>query len=557
MPTAEQYAYIESFLGIHIPGRMPPMRHKAADEEPGGGSAAPSGSAEEANQSSMEDGPIGEPSQAIGPYADQPDTPWPAAPTQSVDAGITPYTPPPKPPAAPPRPPVRTAPPAEPIGPYADQPDTPWPSADAPAEDAPIMSADPDAPPPAPAAAEPNQSVDPSALPAAHAPAAEGVKGSIDFKQTVADLGLVTVPLLDGCLTAKFSVLIEVAGKIEAGTAGTEGTTTITPIAYDNGAIAEKIAHSWNDSDGVRLLGWQSVFTEVKAEGAIKVDKGLSVTVAGSGKLGCGVELKFTITLVKIDDKNEVKAFSFKGGVDIPPFPFNTFSLDLGPGVKLSKVMVHPVANLELTPNWAAIGKRLFGEAAKDAAAEAVGEKAAEATATIISVDAAIIGGVILAGVSTIGAAILTIAEGDEIAGSSGRATKLADQMTEGFRIGAAGGSPPSDKAMLAGYTLGIRNYNAAFAKLQQQNPAATEGDIKAAIAGSIDQAVQSARGQIMASARRTVWEAYASGHVDSWYHSYESDRWMAWSNIYGDDPRGNPEYAKYRNEHTPGRLGM
>ena len=35
------------------------------------------------------------------------------------------------------------------------------------------------------------------------------------------------------------------------------------------------------------------------------------------------------------------------------------------------------------------------------------------------------------------------------------------------------------------------------------------------------------------------------------------ADRWRAWTNIYGDDPRGNPEYAKYRNEHTGGRLGM
>jgi len=352
-------------------------------------------------------------------------------------------------------------------------------------------------------------------------------------------------------------VQIEGTGKIEAGSAGTEGTTAITPIAYDNGAIAEKIAHSWNDSDGVRLLGWQSVFTEVKAEGAIKIDKGISVQVAGSGKLGCGVELKFTVTLVKIDEKSEMKAFSFKGGVDIPPFPFNVFSLDLGPGIKLSKVMVHPVASLELTPNWSAIAKRLFGEAAKDGALEAAGEKAAETTVTVISVDAAIVGGMLLAGVSTLGAAVLNISEGDEIAGSAGRCKALAAKMTEGFMAGAAGGAPPSDKAMLAGYTLGIKNYNAASAKLQQQNPMATEADIKAAIAGSVDQATAGAQKQIEASAKLAVWEAFASTHQDGLLHSYESERWQAWTNIYGDDPRGAPEYAKYRNEHTGGRLGM
>ncbi len=544
MPTAEQYAYVAEFLGVIVPGQTRAMRRKGGDE------AAPGGAGDEPIMSSMEDGPI-------GPYADQPDTPWPAAPAQSVYTGTTAYTPPPPPrPPAPPRAPTRTAapapPPQQPIGPYADQPDTPWPSA---ADEAAGMSIDPDATPLAPTVGELNQSLDPSQRPPA--PPAEGVKGTLDFKQTLVDLGVVSVPLLDGCLTAKFSVQVEVAGKLEAGTAGTQGTTTITPLAYDNGALAEKIAHSWNDKDGVRLLGWQSVFTEVKAEGAVKIDKGLSVTVAAAGKLGCGVELKFTITLIKVDEKQEVKAFSFKGGVDIPAFPFNQFSIDLGPGVKLSKVMVHPVASLEVTPNWTQIGKRLFQEAAKDTALEAVGEKVAETTATVISVDAAIIGGFLLAGISTLGAGILNIAEGDEIAGSSGRATKLADQMTDGFRIGAGGGSPPSDKAALAGYTLGIRNYNAAVARMQQQNPTATEADIKAAIGQQIDKAVQGARGQILASARRTVWEAYAAEHMDSWYHSYESARWQAWTNIYGDDPRGNPEYAKYRNEHTGGRLGM
>ena len=80
---------------------------------------------------------------------------------------------------------------------------------------------------------------------------------------------------------------------------------------------------------------------------------------------------------------------------------------------------------------------------------------------------------------------------------------------------------------------------------------AATEADIKTAIAQNIEQAVAGVAGQIRASAQRTVWEQYATGHQDSFFRSHGSDRDAAWSNIHGDNPRGNKEYTRFRNDHT------
>ena len=44
---------------------------------------------------------------------------------------------------------------------------------------------------------------------------------------------------------------------------------------------------------------------------------------------------------------------------------------------------------------------------------------------------------------------------------------------------------------------------------------------------------------------------------MDRTVHGYERERWQAWSNIFGNDPKGDARYARYRNSHTLGQLGM
>src|SRR5215472_13198103 len=62
---------------------------------------------------------------------------------------------------------------------------------------------------------------------------------------------------------------------------------------------------------------------------------------------------------------------------------------------------------------------------------------------------------------------------------------------------------------------------------------------------------LRSRRNRKMDMSKDTVWNKYASGHLDTWYHSYDFDRWAAWSNIYGSDPRGDPRYTRYCPDHT------
>jgi hypothetical protein len=377
------------------------------------------------------------------------------------------------------------------------------------------------------------------------------VKATVPLKQAV---NIAKYPVDVNYATLEFSVAVEVSAEVEAasegkgeGESGEQKETTVTPIGFDSGAVALAVGRAWVNKDGVNILGWDTAFTEVKLEGGVKVDKGFKVNLEGSGKLACGVELKLELTLVKIEDNWDVKGPGVEISAELPNFPFD---VDIGMGVKLKDVQVHPILKVEVEPNY----KRILGDVAKDLGEEAVGEQAAEKAGEVgtalLGADAVIIGGILLAGAGSIGAAILTIQEGDEIAETHGKCVDLAGQLTEGFRIGVVGGPPPGEKEKMPGYTQGITNFNSAVAKLKQQNPNVDDAAIRTAITAQADAVTAQAQPQIMEMAKDTVWTNYASNHQDKWYHSYDYDRWLAWSNIYGDDPRGDPRYTRFCPDH-------
>ncbi len=371
-------------------------------------------------------------------------------------------------------------------------------------------------------------------------------------------------------LTIKFSIACEATGTIEAGGSeeaegeggeggGESGETEITPLGLDDKALKLAVAHSWMNKQGWNILGIDTAFTELKLEGASKLSKeGFEVGVEGSGKFACGVELSVELTLIKLKSNWHSEGPGITIGADFPWFPFEA---NLGSSIKLTDVQLHPVIEIEFEPNWKAIIGEVGKDVAEDTAGEAAGEEVAEGAAALVGADALIVGGILLAGVGTIGAAILTIEEGDEIAETHAKVIELSEAMTKGFKLGASGGEAPTNKAQLQGYAKGVSNYNAAYKSIKNQNPSASGDDIRAAIAANVDDAAEKAEPEILAAAQKAVWENYASNHQDSWYHSYEWDRWAAWANIYSNvnrgDPAGNPEYARYRNSHTPGQLGM
>lgn len=370
-------------------------------------------------------------------------------------------------------------------------------------------------------------------------------KLAIPLKQKVVE-GSYPVPLKYA--EVEFKISVEVAGQIEVGAknedeSGPSQETAVAPLGFDSGALALSIAHSWVNKDGINILGWDSAFTEVKLEGAMKVDKGLKVNLAGSGKLACGVELALELTLIKISEDWSVKGPGATVKAEIPWFPFD---VPISSGLKISNVQVHPIVEIEIKPNY----KQILGEVAKDVGEDVAGEQAAEKAgelgAALLGADAAIIGGFLLAGAGAIGGTILAYKDADDIAATHGQCTALAGRLTEGFRIGIVGGAAPSEKEMIQGYTQGIQNFNAARSALKQKNPDADDATLKTAIAAQSDAAVAQAGPQILSIAQDTVWNKYASSHQDTWYHSYDFDRWAAWSNIYGNDPLGDPRYTRY-----------
>jgi hypothetical protein len=343
-------------------------------------------------------------------------------------------------------------------------------------------------------------------------------------------------------------------GEAEGESEGASTETTLTPLGYDAGALAQRVAHAWMDKGGVRILGFHTGFTELKLEGGIKIQDGFQVVVTGSGKLPCGVELKLEVTAININKKWRSKGPGVALIGEIPWFPFNVEPIK---GVRLNEVQLHPIVALEFELNYEKIGKDAVKKFALESAGEEAAETAAEAGEAMLSFDAAIIGGLLLAGTATIGAAILTISDGNAIAETGGHTRALAAKLTEGFRIGAEGGSAPGDSAMIPGYTLGIKNYDAAYIAVQSKSPGAGPEAIKKAIAAQVPKAVDKIAPTILKMAQDTVWDHYASEHEDSFFHSYEYDRWVAWHNIYQEDPHGCALYVKYMNDHSSRTHGM
>ena len=330
-----------------------------------------------------------------------------------------------------------------------------------------------------------------------------------------------------------FKISAQLKGSIELSGGGAEGgtsETSITPLGLSGAGLTLKVAQEWYAKDGQRLMGFEGVFSSMKIEPAIKTADGFQVAVAASGKLACGIELELTLNAVKIgkDWKTQVAGVEVKASA--PWFPV---SLDLGSGLALKDVQLQPSIGAEVTPNWTYIAEQAGLKAGEDGLAEEVGD----ATVAFISFDTAIIMGILLGGAGTIGAAVLTVAEGDEIAETAGLVKTLALKLTDGFRQGASGGAPPGDKAAMPGYVVGIRNFNNAHDQILAKNPGAGTDAIMATIQPHVDEAAKTAAPQILTLAQDTVWDSYATAHQDHWYHSYGYDRWAAWANIYPGIP--------------------
>jgi len=351
-----------------------------------------------------------------------------------------------------------------------------------------------------------------------------------------------------------FLISAEVTGKAEFGGAGDEsegeGVENSLVTGYDYGAFALGAARNWLKKDGYRVLGLDTAFTEFEFNGKAKVgSKQVEVVFTAAGKLACGVELELEITLLSLkasSAKVTGPEAILKG--KIPAFPITVQPMQ---GVKFSDLQIRPVLGLQVRPNEKKIAEEALKKLGEDSALETAEGMAEEAIGAELTLDGILIGGFFLLGTATIGAAIMSLCDTDELVKTKGQTKDLADKMTEGFRIGAAGGPAPGDKAMMAGYALGIKNYKAAYEAVKKKNPNGAPEAMRKAIAAQVPAAIARIAPQILLTARETVWEQYASSHQDSFFHGCESDRLLAYDNIFQELPRGCERYTKYFNKWT------
>ncbi len=371
-------------------------------------------------------------------------------------------------------------------------------------------------------------------------------KGSTGFKKKISGFEGPPVPLLGGRLTAKFTSVIEVMGTVETIVPDAAETTNLSVGAFDDQGFSQSVAHTWNDTEGVAVFGWHSVFTEVELSGAVRFEKGLSVGVSGSGKLGCGVALKFEAILVKIGEDSKVEGFKFSGGADIPYFPFTPLGMDLGPLVKVSDVKIQPTVSVAIEPNWPLIWATVAKDVAADGALGAAGEKGSEAAISSAGADLAIASGFLLIAAASVAASIGTINDLGDAAATPGQCRTQTKALLAGYKLGVLGDDPPTLSVMTVGYFEGMRARNEALRKLHARFPDITDDQVNQVFETVVDRLVDQARPEIEARVKQAVWEQFASTHQDGWLKSYEFARWTAWNGIFGREPRGEALYTKY-----------
>jgi len=161
------------------------------------------------------------------------------------------------------------------------------------------------------------------------------------------------------------------------------------------------------------------------------------------------------------------------------------------------------VCSGSVEPNWAVI----LSEAAKKGIEKAV-EQGGRFALTV-GAEVLITGSFIVAGLATIVAATYQIAFGLKLKTmTEGYAANLK-RMEEGFRAGMSEAGAPGDDYGKAGHKMGAENFAKLVARTKEQNPQATDDQVKAAVRAKADDATREVinSGQVSASLKNGMWE--------------------------------------------------
>jgi hypothetical protein len=141
--------------------------------------------------------------------------------------------------------------------------------------------------------------------------------------------------------------------------------------------------------------------------------------------------------------------------------------------------------------------------------AQRAAERALQQGALTIGADVIIAGSFIVGGVATIAGAVYQIAFGFALKDLTERFASNLQSLEAGFRAGMSDAPAPGDPYGKKGHELGQQNLKKLIDRTREQNPQASEEQIKAAVVAKAGEATQEAidSGQVAASLKNGMWD--------------------------------------------------
>jgi hypothetical protein len=262
---------------------------------------------------------------------------------------------------------------------------------------------------------------------------------------------------LGAYIKLKLSMALKLKGTFELASGPKGGSSVdITPAGYSDGFV-ERVAHSWYDAEGVKMLGINTGASESKIETQAKVKDGLEVSISGTLKYKSGEELKLKINVVKIESGWKVSAgqlefnYTFKS-IEIKAYLFENVTV---------KGAVQATAIVKAEPDYAGIAKTVLKDAAETGGGE--GALAAADAALDVAIPLAL-AGVAIGTVLGVADMFARKAKMDDIKATLYPAIRdLRAGLYAGLSGQAASGSTEMYKG---GYDLGHQAYQTAMDKV-------------------------------------------------------------------------------------------
>jgi hypothetical protein len=300
----------------------------------------------------------------------------------------------------------------------------------------------------------------------------------------------------------KFEIEIELLVRVRAKVSLDDKDTT----RFDNSEIGLKVCNWWvagkAEPELQKSNGLWTNFKPLTTEGAALVATTSAQT--GIGKIEIqvtwiGIEKKLGTDGLKI----EPKALEFEGKLEQVELNLGNQEIE---GLKLKGLKVSVGGKVTAGPNV----KKIIADMLKDQLKQTF-EKWAERAALHIGVDALITTGFIAIGVATVVAAAYQVGYGFKLKELGQNFNSHVAQMEAGFKAGMSGGSNPGGHFGNKGFELGQTSLQKIVDKTKQENPAATDEQIKAAVAPRADEAAKAAinSGEVQFQVRKGMWAAF------------------------------------------------